>query len=154
MTKSNFKGHSQGGCQCGSVRFTLNSEPITVYACHCTDCQKQSSSAFGISVWIRQDDFIIHQGSPGFWHTVAESGNPKTCAYCRDCGSRIYHAFGSDDEILSVKGGALDNAQELKPVANIWLRSAHKWIKSGLSSMQGYQTEPKSFDEIVGLYRQ
>ena len=150
---SPIQDHIQGGCQCGNIRFTLTSEPIVVYACHCTDCQKQSPSAFGLSVWIRRDDFNIDQGSPGLWQTVAESGNPKTGAYCRDCGSRIYHAFNSEDEILSVKGGALDSARALNPVANIWLRSAHEWIKPKLSDMPGYQTEPDSFDEIVALYR-
>ena len=153
MTTLQNTNYLQGGCQCGSIRFTLASEPIVVYACHCTDCQKQSSSAFGLSVWIRRSNFKIDQGSPGLWQTVAESGNPKTGVYCRDCGSRIYHAFNPGDEILSIKGGALDNARVLNPVANIWLRSAQEWIKPKLSDMPGYQTEPDSFDEIVAMYQ-
>ena len=39
-----------GGCQCGAVRYTLATDKITAYACHCLECQKQSASAFAISV--------------------------------------------------------------------------------------------------------
>ncbi len=38
-----------GGCQCGQVRFEIHGEPVKVYACHCTICQKQSESAFGMA---------------------------------------------------------------------------------------------------------
>ena len=37
-------------CQCGSVRFkTPTPAPIDLFHCHCGECQKQSSSAFGTS---------------------------------------------------------------------------------------------------------
>ncbi|MEM7293879.1 MAG: hypothetical protein AAF420_10870, partial [Pseudomonadota bacterium] len=42
----------QGGCQCGATRYRINGQPLTFYACHCLDCQKQSSSAFGLSLWV------------------------------------------------------------------------------------------------------
>ncbi len=37
-------------CQCGAVSFTTPTpEPIALYHCHCTQCRKQSASAFGTS---------------------------------------------------------------------------------------------------------
>ena len=38
-----------GGCQCGAIRYEISSPPVELYVCHCRECQKQSSSAFGIS---------------------------------------------------------------------------------------------------------
>ena len=35
-----------GGCQCGGVRYEIKAKPLTVYVCHCTECQRQSGSAF------------------------------------------------------------------------------------------------------------
>ena len=35
-----------GGCQCKGVRYQITAEPLTVYVCHCTECQCQSASAF------------------------------------------------------------------------------------------------------------
>ena len=39
-----------GGCQCGAIRYEIEGEPLKVYACHCTICQRQSGSAFGMAV--------------------------------------------------------------------------------------------------------
>jgi len=43
-----------GGCVCGATRYRLTAEPLTLYACHCTDCQKRSGSAFGLSMWVHR----------------------------------------------------------------------------------------------------
>lgn len=37
-------------CQCGSVTFkTPLEKPLALYICHCTECRRQTSSAFGTS---------------------------------------------------------------------------------------------------------
>lgn len=37
-------------CQCGSITFkTPLPEPLALYICHCTECRKQTGSAFGTS---------------------------------------------------------------------------------------------------------
>lgn len=37
-------------CQCGAVRFTTPlPKPLALYICHCSECRRQSSSAFGTS---------------------------------------------------------------------------------------------------------
>jgi hypothetical protein len=35
-----------GGCQCGAVCYEITQAPIMIYTCHCTDCQRMTSSAF------------------------------------------------------------------------------------------------------------
>ena len=35
-----------GGCQCGKLRCKITEAPQLVYTCHCTDCQRLTSSAF------------------------------------------------------------------------------------------------------------
>jgi len=36
-----------GGCRRGAVRHRLSGPVARPYICHCTECQKQSASAFG-----------------------------------------------------------------------------------------------------------
>lgn len=50
-----------GGCQCGSVRYVLTSEPLRVAACHCTECQRQSGSAFGMSMSVKKEQPHRHR---------------------------------------------------------------------------------------------
>ena len=35
-----------GGCLCGLIRYRVADEPLTLYVCHCTDCQRRTGSAF------------------------------------------------------------------------------------------------------------
>eukprot|EP01132_Coremiostelium_polycephalum_P021607 gene21607-25645_t len=39
----------EGGCRCDRVRFTVTEKPLITMACHCTGCQKMSSSAWMFS---------------------------------------------------------------------------------------------------------
>ena len=47
----------EGGCQCGAVRYRLKASPLTVYNCHCKDCQRFSGGACSISMIVRNEDF-------------------------------------------------------------------------------------------------
>ncbi len=143
---------SEGGCQCGGVRYQLSCGPIVVYACHCTDCQKQSSSAFGISVWVPREEFRLVKGEFKFWNAVADSGNTKVCAFCPNCGSRIYHSAHDQPEILSIKGGSLDDARNLHPAGHIWTRSGQSWALPKEKDTICYPGEPESYKNLIDNY--
>jgi hypothetical protein len=98
-----------GRCQCGEVCYESVGEPITLYICHCWECQKQSASAFGISLEVSQTSFRITQGVPKYWSRKTDSGRQLKCAFCPTCGSRLWHEYDPPAETLSIKGGSLDN---------------------------------------------
>ena len=78
-----------GGCQCGAVSDSAAAQPQG-YACHCLDCQKQSSSAFGISIPMDAADLSV-EGPLECFIKTADSGAQTDCFFCSHCGSRIYH---------------------------------------------------------------
>jgi hypothetical protein len=82
-----------GGCQCGSLRYVLTAEPVRVVACHCKECQRQSGSAFGLSMLVKRESLIVTGPTKRFTR-VADSGNPNTGVLCPECGGRIYHNTG------------------------------------------------------------
>jgi len=51
-----------GRCFCEAVRYRVTEAPLTLYACHCTDCQKRSGSAFGLSLWVNRTAIEVTQG--------------------------------------------------------------------------------------------
>jgi hypothetical protein len=81
-----------GGCQCGAVRYAISAEPLAVYVCHCRECQKQSASAFGISVLVPRDAFRVERGEVRIWSRPTDSGRTLDCMFCAECGSRVWHA--------------------------------------------------------------
>jgi hypothetical protein len=110
-----------GGCQCGSTRYEIVSPPVALYVCHCRECQKQSASAFGISVFFRREDFRLTKGTVKSWTRDTDSGRRLRCLYCPDCGSRLWHETeGEPDAIVSIKGGSLDHAVDLSSAIHVW----------------------------------
>lgn len=108
-----------GGCQCGAVRYQVAAEPVTIYVCHCRECQRQSSSAFGISVIVPAEAFVLQQGSVRTWRRPTDSGGVLECTFCVECGSRICHA-SPGEATISIKGGSLDQPVDLTRVKHIW----------------------------------
>lgn len=109
-----------GGCQCVDVRYEVRGEPVDLYVCHCRECQKQASSAFGISLIVRSADFALLSGKPNVWTRPATLGGSIDCAFCPKCGSRVWHGNADTDEVVSVKGGSLDRPPDLSKAKHIW----------------------------------
>jgi hypothetical protein len=114
-----------GGCQCGEVRYRLEGEPIELTVCHCRECQRQSGSAFGMSLLIPAEGFELLSGSLKFFEVVCDSGRKKSCAFCPDCGTRIYHRT---DAGISIKAGTLDDTSRLRPTAHYWTKRTQPWV--------------------------
>jgi hypothetical protein len=144
-----------GGCQCGSIRYRLSGPPKMLYACHCSDCQKQSSSAFGMSLIMNRTDVDFTRGGEQLktWDTRGEDGRLKRCAFCPRCGSRIYHASEPEDETISIKAGSLDNTRGLRPVAHIWLQSAQPWLDIEDARVHRFEREPDDRSLLAELWR-
>ncbi len=129
-----------GGCQCGAVRYTLAAEKITAYACHCLECQKQSASAFAISVPVRAHDLTII-GPLTAYERATDSGSRTNCWFCSVCGTRVYHQSARTADVVTLKGGTLDDAAGLKPVAHLWVSRRHAWV--GLAAdVDMFDTQP------------
>ena len=116
----------EGGCQCGSVRYRLEAEPLGLAVCHCRDCQRQSSSAFGMSLDVPKQSFRLLSGELKTFVAVCDSGRTKECAFCESCGTRIYHQgkWG-----MSIKAGTLDDTSSLSPDAHYWTKRKQPWFQ-------------------------
>ncbi len=111
-----------GGCQCGTVRYAISGEPLALYVCHCLECRKQSASAFGMSLQVRRADLVLTSGTPRLWSRPTDSGGRLDCAFCPDCGSRLWHQQGAAPETVTLKAGSLDEAVDATPAIHIWVK--------------------------------
>ena len=141
----------EGGCQCAAVRYRLLRAPLALYACHCRACQKQSSSAFGMSMWVERDG-IEFEGTPRIYRTRGDSGRAKLCAFCGECGTRLYHA-SEGSGVLSVKAGSLDDTSDLVPTSHLWAKRAQPWMRSLIASSCCFESEPHDEETLTGQWR-
>ena len=114
------KRSTTGGCQCGELRYEITGAPHQIYVCHCRECQKQSASAFGISVRVRSADMRLLKGKPCSWSRPKDSGRTLACFFCSNCGSRVWHGDRDQANEISIKGGSLDEPIDLTNAIHIW----------------------------------
>lgn len=136
----------RGECQCGNISYRITGEPLVLYVCHCTDCQSQSASAYGMSLWIYRTHFSLRTGKLSYWQTFSESGAIKVCGFCPTCGVRIYHAGDQSSEILSLKAGLVSGIETMEPVAHLWLRSAQSWVSIDSNNYLTFDKEPVDYE--------
>ncbi|MFZ1431555.1 MAG: GFA family protein [Geminicoccaceae bacterium] len=109
-----------GGCQCGALRYEVTGATLELYVCHCRECRKQSASAFGISVIVPRSAFRLIAGTPRWWARATDSGGRLECAFCPDCGTRLWHQADATSATISIKGGSLDDPVDLGPAVHLW----------------------------------
>ena len=143
-----------GACQCGAVRYELAAAPVTLYACHCTDCQRQTGSAFALSMVVPRAALRVTKGEPKVWRRPGEhaaSGTPTDCVFCGDCGARLYHLPSRNSAIAVLKPGTLDDTTWLRPIGHIWTTSAQPWVKIG-TGMVTYPGQAPDFTALAAAW--
>jgi hypothetical protein len=81
----------EGRCQCGQVRYRVVGETVALFVCHCTECQRQSASAFGMALWLRNCDKTLLTGQLRSWSRTTSTGRQLVGEFCPRCGTRLFH---------------------------------------------------------------
>ncbi len=117
-----------GGCLCGEVRYRLTEDPVTLYACHCTDCQTQTGSSFALTLAVRKPSLVLDEGEVEEVRVELADGRVKASELCRRCRTRVF-ARSRFEALTIVEPGTLDDTSWLEPVGHIWTRSAQPWVR-------------------------
>ena len=118
-----------GGCHCGRIGFEAEIDPEKVEICHCADCQTLSGSAFRVVVPTPEEKFRLLRGTPTTYERVADSGNKRLQAFCRDCGTPLYStSVGVGARSITLRVGAIRQRDQLPPKIQYWMRSAQDWV--------------------------
>jgi hypothetical protein len=141
-----------GGCQCGRVRYEIRAKPLSVYACHCTECQRQSGSAFALSLPVPRDGVAVVGGTPATWRRVLADGRAIACFFCGDCGTRLFHNPERNPQASIVKPGTLDDTTWLAPVGHIWTRSAQAWVQIPPDTVN-YEGQPPDLSRLIEAWQ-
>lgn len=78
-----------------------------------------------MSLVIKPASLKLEKGNLKTFELESASGRTKTCAFCPDCGVRIYNQTTA---LCSVKAGTLDDTSWLEPDACYWTASKQSWV--------------------------
>lgn len=140
-----------GGCLCGAVRYRLKPGfRMKPYACHCTDCQKRTGSAFSSHMGVMEKDLEI-TGDLDQGHFLQPSGANSTIVGCSKCRSRIYARSDARPGFASLRWGTLDDSSNMRPQAHLWVSSKQPWIvlPDGVPALDTQPDSPEGWIELL-----
>ena len=120
----------EGGCACRAVRYRLRSSPLIVHACHCTECQRLTGSAFALNALIETDRLETLSGEPHPFPVIGTSGKPQAIFRCPDCATALWsHYPGAGEKLAFVRVGTLDEPSRLPPDIHIFTSTKLLWLE-------------------------
>jgi hypothetical protein len=119
----------EGGCDCGYLRYRMETVPLFVHCCHCHWCQRESGASFALNAMIEADRVTLLSGTPDIVDTPSESGSGQKIARCPKCRIAVWSNYaGSGPLIRFVRVGTLDQPEHLPPDIHIFTASKQPWV--------------------------
>jgi hypothetical protein len=131
----------EGGCDCGLVRYRMNSAPLFVHCCHCRWCQRETGSAFVLNALIEADRVELLSGAVEVVYTPSNSGKGQQIARCPQCRVAVWSTYAGLGDILRfIRVGTLDDPDRFPPDIHIYTQSKQPWVllPPGVPSMDAY----------------
>jgi hypothetical protein len=126
-----------GRCLCGNVSYSVDAEPVAQGVCHCTDCQRQTGTAFSVVVGVPRDALTTEGDTLASFTTLGDATGTETeRKFCSNCGSPLFSLSGAMPAVAFLKAGSLDDASWVEPGAEVWTRSAQSWAPRFEGAMQ------------------
>lgn len=117
----------RGACLCGAVTYDIAGEPLFTAICHCTHCQRQTSSSFSIVIGVPPDSFRP-RGDIKTFRDRGDSGKAVERRFCPQCGSAIVSVAEAVPGVVFVKAGTLEHPERFTPAMEIFCEHAMPWL--------------------------
>lgn len=112
-----------GGCACGRIRYTAETEDDGAYLCHCRMCQRATGNVSIALKTLNRADLVWHT-EPDWYASSPIARRP----YCRECGTSLGFAYVDSDKI-DVTVGSADDPSPFRPKHHFGAESMHRaWI--------------------------
>jgi hypothetical protein len=138
----------EGGCRCGRVKIRIGKPPLLTMACHCTGCQKMSSSAYSLSAAIPADGFEVIGGEPviGGLHGAARH------YFCGWCMTWMFTRPDGIDFFVNVRPTMLDDPRWFVPHMETWTSEKLPWATTPARHSYATLPEMHEYEGLIGEY--
>jgi hypothetical protein len=139
----------EGGCRCGRVRLKISAKPLLTMACHCTGCQRMSSSAYSLSAAIPAEGFEVTEGEPVIGGLHGDDARHYFCAHCM---SWMFTRATGMEWFVNLRPTMLDDPAWFAPFIETHTREKLPWATTparhsypGLPELSEYETLIKEY---------
>ena len=115
-----------GSCRCGLVQIQIDTPPLLSVICHCTGCQKMSSSAHSLTVTVAKEAFSVTKGETvvGGLH-----GSPRHL-FCARCMTWMFTEPEQVTTVLNLRTAMLDNPSAFLPFVETFTNEKLDWVEA------------------------
>lgn len=141
----------EGSCQCGKVRFTVESTtPYPYQICFCSICRKCTGGAFGCNIMGRHDTLVVHgKRSLKRYHARVHARGKTTLAegwraFCGACGTHLWLEDKRWPDGIWPNAGAIDTKLPV-PRSYTFIMTRYKpaWVPWPKARAQKFPEYPK-----------
>lgn len=135
-----------GGCQCGAVRYRVDTELSNPHLCHCRMCQKAAGNYFMPLAGAPRDQVVVTRGEPGWFH----SSDIVRRGFCPACGTPLFFDPVDSPQMLVILG-SLDDPSRYKPVSEDSVESRVPFVAEWVGVRQKETGDDFSDAEIARI---
>ena len=138
----------EGECRCGKTRIRIAAPPLLTMACHCTGCQRMSSSAFSLSAAIPSAAFSVVQGEPVLGG-LRLSPRHFFCPYCM---TWMFTRPDVTDAFVNIRPTMLHDYAWFMPFIETYTSEKLPWAAT--PAVHSFETFPalSSYESLVKEY--
>ena len=116
-----------GSCQCGSITFTSELEPMFVNQCNCERCRKM----FGVvqASAIFADHEVEFNGELSIYTFEGGSGGKIHAYFCSICATKTHFYADALDGLVGIVLGTIDDNHKYPPNSEIFTNYKLNWLK-------------------------
>jgi hypothetical protein len=122
-------GPYTGGCCCGAVRYTLESEPFDAGWCHCRTCQLNSGAPAMVFASVPAGHLVFTRGADKVKRFDSSSFGHR--AFCGECGTPFTMEVKHQPETVDFSVATLDQPERVAPGFHIFWASKLAWFEPG-----------------------
>ena len=137
----------EGGCSCGAVRYKTKGKPERAGVCHCRYCQTRTGSAFGISVYFKDDNIERMHGILEEYQFKNESGRKFIQEFCPKCATTLFWTVEVFKGMTGVAGGSFDPPSFWYDIdREVFCRTSAAWINNDID--EKHDTHP-NYEPVI-----
>lgn len=137
-----------GGCRCGDVRLRVTAPPLLAMACHCTGCQRMSSSAYSLSLAIPTAGFEVVAGEP----VRGGLRGPLHHMFCGACLTWMFTRIPGMDDFINLRPTMLDERGWFAPFIETYTSEKLPWATTPAKHAFEKFPEPQAYPALMREY--
>lgn len=137
-----------GGCRCDRIRLRVSAAPILTMACHCTGCQRMSSSAFSLGAAIPTHGFAVTKGEP----VIGGLHGADRHFFCGCCMTWMFTRPAGVDFFVNLRPTMLDDPSWFSPFIETYISEKLPWATT--PAVHSYEKFPpvEDYPELTKAY--